>query len=461
MRLRAVLFCLLLILLCIIYVGYRYQVSRAEQEIAQLLGGSQPAFGTQGKSAPKECQGLQVVGWFDRRLVRSGDSLMTWLAIQNDAPGALTDLKISAFHHPGLVATGHCWAGNAPACQPGDVATGSRTGLPPQLGPGDGTTVLAELKPAGPAEQMEIRSTVTWKSAGKDCRAELTIRPNGVPSPSLLRFAAAIYPLAKDLALPVLLGLLAISFQSYLQSQAKTQTVRQALTPRATETALKALGPVISSVRLLSSLAKAKERPSEAFYYFVVILKRWRDLTLVYGGLVLNDRESEVFLTRCWGIFLGYAKRKYGYKTLSFAMDILTDHESISAFYSAIPPLASAAATRREKAEALHSLQASFAKALREESAAEMHLPVLDLMAGVLQTEINFLHLGWYQRIAPPAPAEIEALRQAIADLQIGADDKRALLEDFYDYETVLLRRRGLQGWGALTVRWLAHRNPP
>jgi hypothetical protein len=255
------------------------------------------------------------------------------------------------------------------------------------------------------------------------------------------RFSAAIYSVLKDLALPVLLGILAFGFQHSLQERARAQAVRQALIPRATENVVRYLLPIVSAV---SSLQKAvtNGETTAAFFYLVFVLKRMRDLTTAGGGIVLGNLASERFPMDCWGIFFARMKQRYGYMDLSHTMDLMTDHESISQFCTAL--LDAPEATRAVRTAAVLRFQQEYLKDFAKENfGSQLLLPILQIMAKVFEVEGNWLHRGWYEdeELNEELKVPTDKWRLTITNADLGAKAK-LLLESITKYETVLLKRQ-------------------
>jgi hypothetical protein len=462
---KVTLLCVSAAIVVAIFVSFDYQFFKAKQEIAQLQGGIRPALGTRQTECSED---VRVIGWLDRSLVKPGDSMTVWLGVENRSPADITNLRIERFKHPGLVQAGDCWQRGLPRCRPGDTSSAQSPGLPSKLKPGDAAMVLAELKLAGSAKPEATSARVSWQESGRECRSDVPFGLIDVVEPSW-RFSAAIYSVLKDLALPVLLGLLAFSLQRSLQDSARAQAVRQSLTPRATENALRYLAP-IDNAALSLSRAVVKDRDStSAFFYLVFVLKTMRDLLTDGGGIVLSSLESEKFTVECWGTFFAHVKHRYGYMDASHVTDLMVDHESISQFCSAL--LDSPEATRAVRRAAALRFEEKYLKSFADGSLMSQLLPVLQIMAAVFQVEINWLHLGWYENEElkeEELKVPIAKWRHTIINVKLEAEDeprRQRLLESLEKYEGLLLKRQGRWvriKWRALRQRWerikLCHR---
>ena len=457
--------CVFLFIVIAIFASSDYQLLKAKQEIAQLQGGTRPVLGTPWQT---ECsKDIRVLGWLDRSLVKLGDSATVWLAVENRSPVAISNLRIESFTHRGLIQAGNCWQGGFPHCLPGEVSSAQSPGLSSDLKPGDAATVLAELKPTASAKPEAIYAAVRWKEPGRRCGSNVTFGLIDVAEPPW-RFSAAIYSLLKDLALPVLLGLLAFSLQQSLQDRARTQAVRQALTPRATENALRYLAPIgFASLNLQRAIEKTRD-PTEAFFYLVFVIKKMRDVSQADGGIVLGSLESENFTASCWAIFLARVKERYGYMDVSHAVDLMEDHESISQFYSALRD--SPKAIRPVRKAAVLRFQQKYLKDFADGNLGPHLPPVLQIMAKVLLPEINWLHRGWYEDkelkedLKVPTDS-IKKWQHTIINVELGDKDesrRQSLLESLAKYEDLLLKRQGQWRWVRIKLlRALSHGAPP
>jgi hypothetical protein len=289
---------------------------------------------------------------------------------------------------------------------------------------------FAELKSSG-GRPKPIVAHVAWDRGGVPEERAITINPVEVV-PHAPRWTVVVYSLLKDFGLPLLLGILAYFFQQVLQERSRVQAARNAILPTATTNAVKYLLPAASAVwnlkrtvgeaALLEDENKQREKNREAFFYFVFLFKRMRDVSRVGGGFFLDDPSSEQLAAECWRGVLRRASSHFGYLDLSYVMDLMEGKETISQF---LDQLQSTGETASLAQVAAHRAEKQFETWSRGGD-LNPDLGLLKAMAEVLQIEADRLYLGWYEEVENPSvetllrwKAAIQAFLDTYPDLQV------------------------------------------
>ena len=400
----------------LIWVGLLYQGPHSTEEAVSLASATSPV--SQG-----EAGGVELRAWAGRASIRSGDTFEFWILVKNASTLPLTGLRLIDLDSPGFVPVGNCWTAGVPGCRPGVPSSGQPAGLETVLSPGAVGMAFAELKSSGsPGKHPRpITVSVTWSLRGKSEQQSIKIQPAEV-APHAPHWVVVVYSFLKDFGLPLLLGVLAYLFQQILQERSRVQSAHSTILPTATTNAVKYLLPVAAAIRNLRRvLAEAEGIPpdqpqwqakqQEAFFYFVFLLKRMRDLNFVGGGFFLGDVSSEVLVAECWRAVHRRAIEHFGYLDLSHAQDLLEGHETFSLFLGQFeePPNPAQTAARR--------VAGSFPDWSRA-TQSNADLQLLSVVSGILQFEANRLYLGWYEKVDSPDEATLGHWKAAIDAFQ-------------------------------------------
>ena len=428
-------------------LGWAYQFPHSEEEAVSLVGATSPV------TLPGD---VEITAWASREVIRAGDTFEVWVLVRNASHLPLSDLAVKSFVSPGFVPLGTCWRGGVPGCRPGMPVATQPVGLEPTLAPGLTGMVFAELKSAA-STKGQIKARLAWVADGK-AREELAAIEPVTVVPRIRSWVVASYSLLKDLALPLLVGVLAFIFQRSLQERTRVQTVRNAILPTATANAVNYLLPVTSTIQTLRKFTKEAAEATDAqekalkwqqsFFYFVFLLKRMRDQLLKGGAIFLEDTDSEGIVVQCWAAVYFHAVESFGYLELSHAVDLMEDHESFSLFMDQLHGLQDLLGPR-PSGDRIAAMRFR-TKFLTLTAAGDFNtdLGVLGVMEEILRLEINRLFLGWYERIDHPSANDFSAWKNAISAFDAAHPEHAAGLAEKLERYIAAFPGQGRARWG-------------
>jgi hypothetical protein len=393
------------------WIGLLYQGPHSTEEAVALASATSPAS--------KKIGSVELRAWAARALIRSGDTFEFWILVNNASASPITDLRFIDLDAPGFVPIGNCWIGGVPGCRPGAPSSGQAAGLETPLPAGAIGMAFAELKSSAKPDQepAPITATVAWKLKGKTETLSVPIQPVTV-APHAFHWVIVVYSLLKDLGLPLLLGVLAYLFQQILQERSRAESAHSTILPTATTNAIRYLLPAAAAIRNLRRvLVEAEVNPADrrqnqakhqqAFFYFVFLLKRMRDMNSIGGGFFLADVSSEALVAECWRAIHRRAIDHFGYLDLSYTQDLMDAHETISLFLDQF-------GGRLNQAQIAALRVAEKFPEWSRDTERNADLKLLRVLAEILQVEANRLYLGWYEQVDSPDEKTLVHWKQAM-----------------------------------------------
>jgi hypothetical protein len=365
--------------------------------------------------------GLSVTAVVDRDRIAAGESFAFWVTFENRTGAALTGLRFVGLSVPvGLARTGKCWSGDLPNCALG-ASAGS--GLPSTISAGGAATVSAELQADSRPGRHVAVAVYRWQAAdGTERRGAVVIGPvEVIPSP-WQKLKEDWLSALKDLVLPLALVFVGWRLKTIELRRAETQQTWTTMLTKSHQNAEKHYLPItqstsrwpLSVAKLQAAVARHKaaeeiERAlDEAFFDFLLLVRKARELSQEIGGLYFKDRLGESLASRCWVVFKLRHEARFGREgvrgreELAWAMDQMTTRESFAEFAAKLSE------TRKDRrgrvrlarrAGRLGRLRESARRwFLRDPGAGDIELDLLltKLFGAILDYEMNRPYQHWY-----------------------------------------------------------------
>lgn len=411
-----------------------------------------------GVSAPASSQAhsergdLALIGWADRSRLGSAGSLRLYLTVENHAKVTMERIRLLLLQAPGLEPVGNCWdkTRSFPICGTHPGASGP---LPQQLGPGEAASLWADLRATGAPGARAATALVAFTRADTPAEQQilgLSVGPIEQAAAEPLTWARALLSFVKDLALPLMLALLAYAFQRLQQEQGRAQETFNLTLPQAHENAVKHLLPVVGAAdQFLARFKSAAGPPSadqtiaseQCLFFLLSAAKGMRDLVPQGGGIFLSDLVAEDATAYCWRTLRYRLEKELGQEELPAILDLWSRKESFTSMREHF--------FGPDGDPAFQKLKRRFEKWLRCPAFERFDSLVLRAFDYIMQREIDRLYWTWYGQETPLEPQAIQELLNSLPSDLIDAKRCEQLKQALVKY----LASNGVKwpearGWG-------------
>jgi len=391
-----------------------------------------------------ERRDLALVGWAEHARLAPSGTARVYLIVENRSKVAVQDLRILGFESPGLEKVGTCWKNELPSC-----GTHARAGgpLPATLAPGEAVTIWADLGPKGIPGAHAATALVTFTLAGERQSGEvlgLSIGPIEVAAGRTLLQAKAFLSFLKDLALPLVLALLAYAFQHLQQDRSRVQETFNAILPQAHQNAAQHLLPVVgATTRLLARCGPAIDPLNteqmtalrQSLFYTLGLVKGMRDLASQGGGIFFTTLLGEDAVMQCWRRIFARAEESLDASDLSTVLDRWSKDESLSSMGSNFdPPRTFWPHDAQAHEAAFQRLQGRFGIWLLSAPFSAFDRPLLGAFRDIMQREIDRLYSTWYGEDPQLNSNAIATLLVALDTAPINDEQRTTLRRSLCDY---------------------------
>lgn len=325
---------------------------------------------------------LRLRGWAARSRVSTSSSMRVYLTVENRS-----DKRIDDVH---LFFTGH---GFEPA---GWIHLGA-------FAPGAATTHPVDLKALNETSSGIITSGVHWRVGKSLTFTTVAIGPVEVRTKEGLGLilSRAVLSFFKDLALPIVLVLLAYAVQRLQQEKTSHQETFHAMLPRAHENIVRFLLPILSSAhRFLRYFDPRVSQPSlqQTLFNLLFILKGMRSLVFKGGGIFFTNITGETAVQACWREILGIVETKFGAQQVS---EILDEWGSVESFTALKKKFKTVGEPARTSFANMEKTLGEWVNQGKIDSDLLLLILVLRVFYDVMQYEIDKIYGPWY-RDEPP-----------------------------------------------------------
>ncbi len=368
---------------------------------------------------------LRLRGWATRSRVSPSGSVRVYLTIENRSNERIDDIRLSlegeSFAASGPIPLGGLESGRA-LTRPTDLQASNETG------------------------SGIITSLVVWKSGTTQASSTLSIGPVEVrPGKSLyLLLGSSVLAFFKDLALPIVLVLVAYAIQYLQQEKTGHQETFQAMLPRAHENIVRFLLPITASAgRFLRYLPEAKvPRPEneqkkeelalqQAFFHLFFIAKGMRNLSQKGGGIFFTNIPGEAAVSLCWKELSARMEKELGAREISEILDEWGRAESFTSLQKRFKTVTDPTRTCFTETEKKFKIW------IRAELDYESRL--LRVFKDVMQYEIDKIYGAWYR----DEPAFAEDSRTELEKLLEASTQSEALQKALREFrESLPVRKR-------------------
>lgn len=264
---------------------------------------------------------VTLEGWLSTNKVNEGKDLAFWISVINRADSPVSGVRLLApFLTPGFApAERSCWTPNGlPDCD----EAGRRVSPLAFLAPGQALTVHARLR----AEELGTYSpmiVIAWqRPTGGEAREALVLGPIEVVSPwreAFLNVGRRFLGIAKDIAIPLAIFLIGLSFQkatqAHLESTQREEDQRgrrmqvwQGLLTQNFKDAQKYYLPALSSLGRIQGRLEAATKGDEVarmecLFSLLLFMKRMKFLIDKIGGVQFQNRNGEDIVAGAFGVF--------------------------------------------------------------------------------------------------------------------------------------------------------------
>jgi hypothetical protein len=411
-------------------------------------------------------EGLVALAWVDEGEVSSDTTLRLWILLENRTDNELKDIHFLTFITPGFDKKGKCWQGGTPACRPQPGGGRPLLSWPKSLKKGESAVVYALLQPKSWYGYHGASGVLTWKDPTGLARERAVSLPAVRISSELGRVFATLgrsLDLAKDLALPVVLLVLAGFLQRRDRNREHTQEERdkmQALLretwalmlPKVSTYAEQHYMPIESSIATFRDALKMDD-PAEghlqALFNLLLFLRNMQYLADETGGLFFRNLQGEELAGKLWFLFRERAWAALERKDYARAMTVLSAKENYADFLDKLEgraPLSDksdatpsllrgfphlidmdieGSSPRQEKLDAVRVLLQRLSKKFTDWKNAEAFSEdsaLLNLFDYILSYEMNRPFVIWYEEPANLNASdfrkELDHLGPSLADLK-------------------------------------------
>jgi hypothetical protein len=383
--------------------------------------------------AHSERDGLTLIGWADRSRLGSAGRLRLYLTIENHAKVAMERISLLHLDTPGLEPDGTCWdpARKLPSCGTHPGATGP---LPQQLGPGEAASLWTDLRATGVAGARAATALFTAWRADKPAEQQilgLSVGPIEETASRPLAWARALLSFLKDLALPLMLALVAYAFQRLEQERARVHETFNLILPRAHENAVKHLLPVVGATDQLvarwplAAGAASQEQAialEESLFFLLSAVKGMRDLSSHGGGVFFSDLAGEDATITCWRTLRHRVEKKLGSGEIPTVLDRWSRKESLSSMR-----LTFSEAHGEPHQTAFQKIKKSFDDWLHDREFETFDQRLCKAFSYIMQREIDRLYWTWYGEEPIVERQAIDDLLEALPGAPIDKERSEAL----------------------------------
>jgi len=337
--------------------------------LATTLAGTAGEPQAKGEQAAAPPPGIAVAGEtavtaaLAQSSVQVNENVSFWLTIRNQSSAAVTDITLAPTGLAGYTIAIRCWRPiSGPSCIPEDSSVANALRVRPpalsneesiasQVKPGQTLAIWGELRAEKRQEKRTVYATVRWTdAAGRPSQSVVALGDlTATDCIDTLEEAWAWFQAAlKDLALPILLAVLAYLFKKWeddREASRRNDETQRETARRAAEQALEAerhrteqerqqlfqtwnqmlkvshedatkhYMPMVAAARTvrthvtdcreaIKQLAPGKlpkeDRYKHALFYFLLLRKRNRRFTDDRGGFYFKDRVGEELAAACW-----------------------------------------------------------------------------------------------------------------------------------------------------------------
>ncbi|HEX3125980.1 MAG TPA: hypothetical protein VH394_01495 [Thermoanaerobaculia bacterium] len=355
---------------------------------------------------------LRLRGWATRSRVATSGSVRIYFTIENRS-----DKRVDDIH---LFITGQ---GFKPA---GWIHLGV-------FAPGAATTQAVDLKALSETSSGIITARADWRVGKARSNTTLAIGPVEVRTEESLGLilSRTILSFFKDLALPIVLVLLAYAVQHLQQEKTSHEETFHAMLPRAHENIVRFLLPIVSSAnRFLRYLPEAQKKDAAAlqqtFYHLLSIAKGMHNCSRKGGGIFFTNIPGETAVSNCWKELLARMGTKLGDPNISEMFD---EWGRIDSFTSFQKRFKSQTAITDEARAAFVAAETSFKGWIQEEFGYEKQL--VQVFKDIMQYEIDKIYGPWYLDEPPVFEEDSRSELENLKRLRACPEPLRKALGDF------------------------------
>ncbi|MFN8096450.1 MAG: hypothetical protein U0599_30270 [Vicinamibacteria bacterium] len=370
-----------------------------------------------------EADQLRVRAWFDRSHVTVGEQAAVWVVLENRSARDVAEIRFLRFLTPGFAPEVACWR-DGPACPPGASAA---LAFPRTLKAGSLLPLQAVVRANRAVAAGSFDGAIAAVVDGKETVLVLSVGPATVSAPPTLAAVVpeALYGFFKDVGLTLMLGVLALLFQAYQQRRAQVQETWSVVFPRAHETAVKYLLPIVGAASGLvrqvdealdgqRSVESARLARRRALFNLVDLFRSLQRLGNEAGGYVLSDTRGEEFLYQCWASVRKRLESALGFETILRVLHATKGVATLVEFESQV----ARPAVGWEDAD-FAELRGRF-EAWLAGVTVDVDRQIIDVYRTALEHEANTVYERWYPtgqvaRQAADVAREVEALRARLA----------------------------------------------
>lgn len=419
---------------------------------------------------------IEVVAGLSQSSVDLGKPARFWITIRNRSSRPVTGVSVepsglSAFH-----VSSECWkpAPGAsscippPASPPAAASPGAPDVIAPTLAPCQTLSVWGELTADTHQSKQTLFVTVRWVSPDNH-RSQYVLPLGALEAKDELDNAketwAAILGFYKDLALPLLLALLAYLFKQWddarERERQKAESQRQQLLqtwnkmlPVSHGDATRYYMPLASAIReSFKSFKKCQEAikpgpqklPADSplvklsLYYFLLTMRRFRSISRERGGLYFKDRTGEKIASLCVSEMFRLYLREVP-DLLQHTGVVLSSIKPFEVYGEFVPLLDSSIAptkARTDLQEALFQVHTEFHAWISTSEFCDV-VPLLKSLLTVLDFEMNRPYEFWYpkaQKERLKLEDDVKKTLTSFAERLKKEDDQyKSLPQDLADY---------------------------
>jgi hypothetical protein len=372
---------------------------------------------------------LRLRGWATRSRVSTSGSVRVYLTVENRSDKRIDEIDLSL--------TGQGFEPSGP------IPVGA-------FAPGAATTHPVDLKALNETSSGIITSRVDWKIGKIGSNTTLAIGPVEVRAEEglVLLLSRAVLSFFKDLALPIVLVLLAYAVQHLQQEKTSHEETFHAMLPRAHENIVRFLLPIGTHAgRFLRYLPESKvprsdeEKAAEelalqqAFFHLLFITKGMRSLSQKGGGIFFTNIPGETAVSLCWKELLGSIEKELGAREISEILDEWGRAESFTSLQKRFKTDTNPAR------DCFTETEKKFKDWIERELDYERRL--LRVFKDVMQYEIDKIYGAWYRE--EPAYAEESRVELERLEASTGLKALKEALREFR--ESLPVRQKKRREW--------------
>jgi hypothetical protein len=423
---------------------------------------------------------IELVAGLSQSSIEVGKPARFWLTVRNRSSQPITDVSVepsglSAFH-----ISSRCWKPplGAASCVPTPAETSGASSadqtsagpapdvVVPSLAQSQTVSVWGELTANTHQGKQTLFVTVRWLSPDEH-RSQYVI-PLGMleaqdREDQAKEVWAAIVGFYKDLALPLLLAVLAYLFKRWddarervrQKAENERQQIMQTLLPASLEDATKYYMPLAAASReSFKSFKKCQEaiQPGQclpansplvkqSLYYFLLTMRRFRSISRERGGLYFKDRVGERIASLCISEMFRLYLRDLPdlMQHTSVVLSNIKPFEVFGEFILVLESSLAATASRTPLQESYLQVHTGFYAWISTSEFRDV-IPLLKSLATVLEFEMNRPYESWYPEAQKERlkleEDEKNTLKKLAARAQKEDDSYESLPGELEDYFT-------------------------